>query len=189
MKRDRSSDGYRHTPGNGPRIRADVVDVYVFRREAKRPRSRTPGVQLLQLLRAKEPLKGTWHPVMGHIEPGETAVQAMFRELHEELGLHQSDPALRGLWALEQVHPFFIAAIDCIVLSPRFAAEVSPDWTPRLNREHAEFRWVPLQDAQSRFTWPGQLATIREIKEHILPPKSLAREHLSVLKRSAHRGR
>ena len=36
---------------------------------------------------ARTPMRGTWQPVMGHIEPGERARDTAVRELHEELGL------------------------------------------------------------------------------------------------------
>jgi dihydroneopterin triphosphate diphosphatase len=156
----RSSDGYRRAPGAGPRIRSDVIDVYIFRPAVG---GRGKSIELLQLLRSKPPLDQTWQPIMGHVERGETATDTALREMREEVGLEPTNPALRGLWALEQVHPFFIAQIDCIVLSPRFAAEVSRVWRPRLNREHADFRWVPAARASRHFMWPGQLASIREL--------------------------
>ena len=201
-------NGYRVEPAGGPRIRSDVIDVYVFQRAAKPPRpvvgasggaastswgGITPdtgadpaiGVYFLQLKRTREPLGGTWHPVMGHAEKGETAVQCAWRELSEEVGLREGDPALRGVWALEQVHPFFIAELDAIVMSPRFAVEVVPDWTPRLNDEHAGHRWVHARDAvrasgEGAFMWPGQRAAAREIVESLLVEGSVCAEKLRV---------
>ena len=159
-----------------PTIRADIVDVYVFRRDAR-------AVELLQLLRADEPgstLSNTWHPVMGHVEPGETAIACARRELHEELGLQPTDPAFRGLWALEQVHPYFIAATDQIVLSPRFACEVQHGWQPRLNDEHTAARWVPADESEEWFMWPGQIAAVDEIVRSLLAEGSLSRARLRV---------
>lgn len=195
--------GYRLTPAPaaGPRIRADVVDVYVFQRSDRPPaplftadRRRAPrmdsddapgfpakpAVWFLQLLRAGAPLADTWHPVMGHCESGETAPACMFREVREELGLAHDSPALRGAWALEQVHPFYIAEIDSIVMSPRFAAEVVPGWTPTLNDEHAGFRWVHARDVPAAFMWPGQQGACREILDYLLPDGSLMRDLVRV---------
>lgn len=209
---DRDANGYRVTvdsgvqgsgraqggaagPRIGPLIRADVVDVYIVRaagdRDADGAWSEAPAgssasspadIELLQLQRTKDPLRGSWQPVMGHIEAGETAVQAAMREMAEEVGLrvtlakaggHQggggSDPACLGVWALEQVHPFYIAAIDCIVLSPRFVVLVSCDWTPKLNSEHGASRWVRAAAAAAHFTWPGQLAAIAELRSVLNP--------------------
>lgn len=169
---DECGTGHRQTPAGGPRVRTDVVDVYVFRRYAE-------NVEFLQLLRAADPLGRTWQPIMGHVESGETAVTTALRELREEVGLDARGPcSCAGLWALEQVHPFYIAAIDSIVMSPRFACEVTPGWTPRLNDEHLEWRWV--RDAAA-FMWPGQKRCVEEILADILPPDSASRERLRVL--------
>jgi 8-oxo-dGTP pyrophosphatase MutT (NUDIX family) len=125
-------------------------------------------VELLQLRRAKEPLLGTWQPVMGHVEAGETAVMAAVREVEEEVGLTAQSAAWGGMWALEQVHPFYIAAIDAIVLSPRFVVLVRGGgaWSARLNAEHDGARWVGAAAAilpGGPLMWPGQRAALAEV--------------------------
>lgn len=155
-----------------PTLRTDVVDVYIFRRGGRVP-------EFLQLLRADEPLKDTWHPIMGHIHDGESAIQTAMRELHEEAGLAATDSALLNIWALDQVHPFYVARLDCICLSPRFAAEVPPGWQPTLNDEHSAARWVPADDAYA-FVWPGQRAAVAEVLT-ILRGGSLAAELLRMV--------
>lgn len=171
------TNGYRAMSGAGPRIRTDVVDVYVFRRLAG---TINPCVQFLQLLRVEDPLGGTWHPVMGHVEAGESAQACAIRELREEVGLDRSSPALLGMWALEQVHPFFIAPIDSIVMSPRFAAHVRWAWTPTLNAEHGAYRWIEAGAIEDAFMWPGQRAACREVLSEIVRDASLSRERLRV---------
>jgi dATP pyrophosphohydrolase len=146
----------------GVTIRSDVVDVYPFRRVAN-----AAGVEFLQMLRATEPMLETWHPVMGHMHAGETAVQTALREMHEEVGLKAGDRALMRMWALEQVHPFFIAGMDCIVCSPRFVVEVAPGWEPVLNEENSAARWV-RGDEPHRFVWPGQRAAVAEVMQGVL---------------------
>ncbi|MFN7020657.1 MAG: NUDIX domain-containing protein [Phycisphaerales bacterium] len=191
--------GHRLTPAGGPRLRTDVVDVYIYQRSSRPPAglvhaapparssmdsdsagASSPArerVYFLQLLRAGPPLANTWHPVMGHVESGETAVACALRELREEVGLTRP----LALHALEQVHPFFIAELDSIVLSPRFAAEVAPGWEPALDAEHTAFRWVAAGDAPSMFVWPGQLAACREVLDWVLPAGSLMRDIIRVL--------
>ncbi|MEM8757307.1 MAG: NUDIX domain-containing protein [Planctomycetota bacterium] len=144
---------------SGPKLRTDVVDVYVFRRSA--------GAELLQLRRSRAPFVGAWHPVMGHIENGERAIETALRELHEEIGLARA--GLVALYQLEQTFPFFLAERDEIMLSPRFAAEVDGSFEPRLNGEHDAHRWVPIADAPDRFVWPGQQHAIDELARFILP--------------------
>ena len=157
----------------GPKIRTDIVDVYVFRR-------RDGGVEFLQLLRRENPLGGTWHPVMGHVEPGERATQTARRELMEEIGLDVAGPACLGLWQLNQVHPFLIAATDEIFLSPRFAAEVTAKFELWLCEEHSEQRWVEASEVGARFMWPGQRGAIAEILHEIIRPDSISRDYLRV---------
>lgn len=157
----------------GPKLRTDVFDVYIFRRVKDVAQD---TVALLQLRRAEEPLLKTWQPVMGHIEGGESTPAAMWREVEEEVGLVCAD--VRGVWALEGVHPFYLASRDAIFLSVRFAIEVGAEWTPRFNHEHDAVRWVPLEEARASFMWPGQIAAIEELREYVLKPGALAREHL-----------
>lgn len=202
---DRGPDGYRRHPGHGPRLRSDIIDAYVFcrvppARPAPKPLFAPPAQArfqagpmegdafsievertfLLQLRRTRDPLVDTWHPVMGHIDPAETAVACAARELREELALDPFGPDSLGFWALEQVHPYFVATIDCVVLSPRFACEVRPDWSPTLNGEHSDHRWVDANHARHAFMWPGQCASTREIREHLLASDALCREHLRI---------
>jgi len=142
---------------SGPRIRTDIVDLYVLRPTGA-------SFQVLQLLRAEAPLAGTWQPVMGHVEKGETAVAAAAREAGEELGLNLADEqSCIDLFALEQVHPFFIAELDAVVLSPRIVAVVGEGWEPSLNHEHEAIRWQPIESAPAAFMWPGQRAALGEI--------------------------
>ena len=154
---DRGADGYRRTPGAGPVVRTDIIEVYLFQGA---PGS---GLAVLQLRRATAPMVGDWHPVMGHIEPGEAAVECARRELGEEVGLGAGDPAWVGFWQLEQVHPYYLAAVEAVVLSPRFAVEVRPGWEPTLNHEHDGSRWISEESVEVEFVWPGQRAALREI--------------------------
>jgi 8-oxo-dGTP pyrophosphatase MutT (NUDIX family) len=139
-------------------LRTDLIDAYVFRR--------AHGMQFLQLLRAHPPLQNSWHPVMGHVEPNETAVQCALRELHEELALTSKD--LVGLWSLQEVHPYFLPP-DTVMLSPRFAAEVPYGWEPTLNHEHTAHRWTRAADIDVAFLWLGQRAACREVLSVIIP--------------------
>lgn len=147
----------------GARIRTDIVDAYVFRAGAD-----AASIEFLQLRRTRPPVQGDWHPVMGHMHAGETAVECAIRELIEEVGLDPRSEAALGLWQLEQAHPYFLAEQDAIVLSPRFAARVDASWTPRLDHEHDAHRWTPLAAIDESFRWPGQRACCREIASEIV---------------------
>lgn len=165
---DRGENGYRRAPGAGPAIRSDIIDVYVFRK------TNEGRIEFLQLRRARPPLAGGWHPMMGHIEAGESALVCAVREMAEEVGLSAGDTALLGFWQLEQVHPYFLAELDCIVLSARFAAQVAPGWSPTLNDEHDGARWVGADRVDDSFVWPGQKLACREVIAELARPGSPA---------------
>ncbi len=156
-------DGYRLRPAGGPIVRTDIVDVHIICRDAQ------GGVSFLQLERGSDPYLGTWHPVMGHVEAGESSLEAAARELNEETGLTPDDDAFLGMWQLEQVHPFFIAALDQIVMSPRFVVEVADGWMPALTDENTAARWVGSDRIEAVCVWPGQVLVCREILEWIVP--------------------
>lgn len=182
----------------GPVIRSDIVEVYVFRRTMPAG-ALGDRVEFLQGRRAKGHLKGTWQPVMGHVEQGETAMAAALRELAEEAGYATSIGHARGhgagglaeahlktiggligLWQLENLNTYFLASIDTIVMGPGFAAEVSPGLDPVMDDSHDAFRWVPRDRADRHFIWPGQRQAIEQVIRDILDPDSPTRDVLKI---------
>ena len=163
-------------------IRADMVVVFVCRFGRVRParasaaRGRGPGgepghadrdiIELLQLHRARDPASGTWQPVMGQVEAGETAVEAAQRELAEETGLRRE--TMLGMWALDQAPPFYMHSVDAVFLAPRFCSLVDEAWRPELNHEHDDHRWVAAAEASRHFIWPTQLVSVGEITPELL---------------------
>jgi 8-oxo-dGTP pyrophosphatase MutT (NUDIX family) len=168
-----------------PRIRTDIVDVYAFRRLSRAEDSAGVGsVEFLQLRRAREPMRGTWQPVMGHVEADETSVRAAARELREETGLDVGDPRVVGFWALERVRPYFMAELDAIVLSPRFALEVRPGWEPVLDASLDAWRWVTRVED---FHWADQHDAVHEVLDRVIPGGTASRD-LRSLNLPAHDG-
>ena len=127
-------------------------------------------MHLLQLRRTVPPLAGTWQPVMGHLEPGATAAAAALRELHEETA-YAPARGLLALWQLETPNPYFLAALDAIVLGPCFAAQVDTT-EPTLDHTHDAHRWLPRDHADRAFLWPGQRHAVDQLLRDVLPPDS-----------------
>lgn len=150
-----SAPGAPPTPWGGMRLRTDLIELYVLRFTSR-------GASLLQLLRVGEPMSGSWQPVMGKIEPGETALGAASREALEEIGLGLLDALTTiEVLALQGVHPYFVCATNEIHLPARFVAFVEPTFKPVLNKEHEARRWVSIGNTGAIF-WPGQRAAIEE---------------------------
>lgn len=166
----------------GPRLLTNIVEVFVFRRV---PRPSGPAgladIEFLQIRRTRDPMAGAWNTVMGHVEEGETAMQAAVRELREETGYAKQGTGgreLLNLWQLEIVNTYFLASLDAVMLSPGFAAEVAVGPDPILDEAHDAFRWVPRDHAGRSFLWPGQKAAAEHIVNDLLSPDSPAAERL-----------
>ncbi len=158
------------TPMPGTKIRTDIVEVYAFRVQAVPDRGSgdCPEISFLQMRRCKGRMVGSWQPVMGHVEEGETCTEAALRELKEETG-YTPENGLTSLWQLESVNTYFLANDDCVMMSPGFAALVSPDVSPRLDDAHDDFRWVKRDHADRMFVWPGQRVAIDQIVRDVVP--------------------
>ena len=161
----------------GPVIRSDIVEVYIFRRSVGDPSIH--AIEFLQMRRAKGQLKGTWAPVMGHVEEGETATQAALREMQEESGYGSSRDVV-AVWQLESLNTYFLANIDVIVMSPGFAVEVAGGSEPIMDDSHDAVRWIPRDRADRHFVWPGQRAAIQQIERDILSQAALGESVLKI---------
>ncbi len=145
-----------------PAITARFVDCHLFRwvadvgggrRDEWLLLKRAPGILL----------GGTWQMVSGHIEDGETAYQAAYREVREETGLIPVH-----FYQASYVNRFYLAASDQIILSPVFCAEVQAGDEVRLSDEHTEFAWVTADEANRRLPWPGQRRSLSVIREQFV---------------------
>ena len=89
---------------------------------------------------------GTWLPLGGELEPGETPLEAAVRELQEESGLAGRFAPLRG--ACDGVPPGLLgyeehqAGAKGLHMNFVFVADVEPGVEVAPNHEFAEFRWV-----------------------------------------------
>lgn len=83
-----------------------------------------------------------WDIVGGHLEPGETALEALRREIHEETGWRLTHvlaelPPVRytGDDGLARVEEDFLVRVEGNLRRPRLAAG-----------EHTEYRWITRDD-------------------------------------------
>jgi 8-oxo-dGTP diphosphatase len=81
---------------------------------------------------------GCWDIVGGHLEPGETVEDALFREVTEETGWQVTvvlaslgETRYRGDDGLERIEEDFLVRVDGDLSRPRLAP-----------REHTEYAWI-----------------------------------------------
>lgn len=142
-----------------PEVITPTVSVYPFRRGQR-------GPEYLALRRADiDHLRGTWQAVHGGIDNGETAVQAAWREVREEIGLTPE-----RFWQLDHVETHYLPHKDAIRMVPCFVAELASDAEPTLGREHDDHAWLAFDDLTDRLIWQSQRNAIRVAQETIVQP-------------------
>jgi 8-oxo-dGTP pyrophosphatase MutT (NUDIX family) len=102
---------------------------------------------------------GAWEPVHGHIDPGEAPEDAAIREVGEETGL-----AVERLYNV-RVQPFYLHKTHTLQLAIVFAAFVAEPATVAIANEHQRAEWLSVDDALTRFAFPGERASLRELVE------------------------
>jgi dATP pyrophosphohydrolase len=133
-------------------VRVAFVDAYVLRPGAA-------GLEVLALRRAPSGRSpGSWETVHGHIEPGETPVQAAVREMREETGL---EPA--RLYNVSRVESFYRHRTDEITLIPVFAGVVVGAATVRHSGEHDRAEWLAPSEAAGRFSRPRERRALEDV--------------------------
>lgn len=133
-------------------VQVSFIDAYLLR-------SGAAGFEVLVLRRApggRSP--GSWETVHGHIEPGETPVQAALRELREETGV---EPA--RLYNVSRVEAFYRHQTNEIVLIPVFAGVVDPRAAVRHSAEHDRAEWLEPRKATARFSWPRERRALDDV--------------------------
>ncbi|NLA36347.1 MAG: NUDIX domain-containing protein [Actinobacteria bacterium] len=102
---------------------------------------------LLMVQRGTEPAQGRWSIPSGRIEWGETAAEAVIRELSEETGLTGVCSDLVG-WAetvSEEAH-FVVFNFEVVLLD---------DDDPVAGSDASDVRWVPLDQIETLVLVPG----------------------------------
>jgi 8-oxo-dGTP diphosphatase len=97
---------------------------------------------------------GVWNLFGGRVDNGERPREALARELGEEVGLSIKPRRLAKLYTVthrlgsgndeRDMHYFVIKA--------------DREFSPRLNREHSDFRWFKAKQLPSKFNGPTSIA-------------------------------
>lgn len=125
--------------------------------------------RVLVLQRAKNSSRGLWSLVMGRLEPGETAIQAIRREIMEEAGIGSATLYTSGC-----CDTFYNPGANAIEIMPIFVATFAEQPDVTLDHEHLAYRWVSFAEAADLLAYPGQRQALIEIKRDFAdrPPPS-----------------
>ena len=91
----------------------------------------------LFLLRSSQRYRNSWGLVGGKIEPGETILEGLEREIREELGGEITGAKIKPIEKFTSENSKFCYHTFVIVVDDEFI--------PVLNEEHEGFCWVPLE--------------------------------------------
>jgi dATP pyrophosphohydrolase len=149
-------------------ISTAYVCAYVVRKDDR-------GYKFLLLKRQSRYMFGLWGQVAGKVENGETAVQAILREISEETG-----QAPLALYSADIIESFYDIEYNTIQMIPAFVAFLeSPDII--LSHEHSEFKWVTPADAKALFPFPIQKASVDTIVREFLEKEPLPQLKIQIL--------
>ena len=139
-----------------PKIKVIQVDSYIYRNTDAGP------VYLMLKRSSGKYYEHLWQGVAGKIEKGETAWQAVVRELEEETGKKQIK-----MFVADHIASFYDARKDRIQMVPIFGIEVENSEV-QLSDEHSEYKWVSFEEALTMLTWKGQKEGLQTVNDEII---------------------
>ena len=146
-----------------------LIDAYIYRDSSK-------DIEFLILQRAKNKIyAGQWRMVGGKVKENEDYAQAALREIQEEIQLTPS-----FFWVVPSVNTFFEAKTNQVLHIPVFAAKAPDSFSPSLDDEHTQYKWISVSQISAHIFWPEQqrlmkmIATLlqngRVVSEWVLKP-------------------
>jgi dATP pyrophosphohydrolase len=120
---------------------------------------RGDGARVRVLQRNTNTSRGLWSRVVGRIEKGESAADAVRREIAEETGI-----AVEALYSSGCCDIFFNSGANAIEIMPIFVATFAETPAVTLDHEHLAYRWLSFAEAVDILAYPGQRQAMPEIK-------------------------
>ena len=104
--------------------------------------------ELLVGTRVNEPAKGTYDLVGGFMDLGETAEQAMLREIEEESGIKVSESQLRYLFSQPNQYPY--SGIVCHTIDLFFECRIDSRTQIKSMDDISGLRWIPIREVEAQ---------------------------------------
>lgn len=135
-----------------------------------------PGERFLMFHSRFDPgidLPPQWIFPGGGIEPGETQIEAILREILEETGLEIGREQLEGPWAehhfeFESKHEFDTGTAWFFSLRVETEFEpISTLWTQEEHRDTISHRWLTIEEISSEGLWVGPPGAIEFVANRL----------------------
>lgn len=92
-----------------------------------------------------------WCHVAGKLEIGETAGQAILREIQEETAIQ-----VQQLFSADYLEKFYEPSLNVIELIPAFVGFCNENQAVLLNHEHRQYQWCSLSEAKALVIFSNQ---------------------------------
>lgn len=105
----------------------------------------------LKILLMKRVKGNFWCHVAGKVEDGETASQAILREIKEETAIQ-----VQHLFSADYLEQFYEPSLNVIEVIPAFVGLCQPEQAVCLNHEHTAYQWCSLSEAKALAAFSNQ---------------------------------
>lgn len=105
----------------------------------------------LKILLMKRVKGNFWCHVAGKVEDGETASQAILREIKEETAIQ-----VKHLFSADYLEQFYEPSLNVIEVIPAFVGFCQPEQVVCLNHEHTAYQWCSLSEAKTLAVFSNQ---------------------------------
>lgn len=106
---------------------------------------------------------GTWQPLSGQIEHGESATRAALRHVREMLNVEPAE-----LYALNRVRNSFLARLDALITSTVFVAVLESQGQIAPAPHGPEARWIKLGELDQELSFTVDREALAELRQDVL---------------------
>jgi dATP pyrophosphohydrolase len=133
------------------------VDVYPYHLSD----TGEPRFLLLRRVETGE-MPGSWQPVSGKLQEGETIHAGFLRQVRVKTGHRPIE-----LHKLDFVNTFYDAFYDTVMFVPSAACRLAGLDVTIAAKHHQDFRWVSASEAERLLDWPAQGQCIRDVNRRL----------------------
>jgi len=129
------------------------VQVYILESQSNK----------LLLLKRTQERSGNWQPVCGGIEPGEHAIDAAKREVHEETGITCNSPLTKLSYEFDYKTTKDGVLMDmndvCFLMRLPYPFDIT------LSHEHEVFEWINLTSINDYTEWEPIRTVVKDLSD------------------------